>query len=280
MRKKIAHYIKSGILAKLKKSRDAETIGLRLAHVSKNLRPHNLRRPVDWVGKIEIIIPCYNHAKYLPEAWQSILDQTYKKPITVTFVDDCSTDNSFAILEQLKAQDVPDWITLNIIRNKNNLRQWATLNKTIAESKNELIVILNDDDMLRKDCLEKIIKTYLDYPEIWMLGASSIWLENNRPQNSRKIESFKKLDLSIHEPDETFQYRFLNDLRMTQSSNSFFRIGWKHIGGYRDKKHRITFDANEDRDFQMRYASVFKVGTYEDYPFAYWRTDTSNGKEF
>lgn len=50
---------------------------------------------------ISVVLPSYNHAKYLRECIDSVLNQTYKN-IEFIIVDDCSTDNSKEIILSYK----------------------------------------------------------------------------------------------------------------------------------------------------------------------------------
>lgn len=261
--------------------RNDRSIGARLCRFAKKHKVESLREvvPKNFDKYIEIIIPCYNHARYLPDAFNSVANQTYKKPFTVTLADDCSTDDTPRVIEDITNKQYKN-ITCKVIKNKKNLRQWGSLNNAIGQSANKLIVILNDDDMLLPDCLEKIVDTYKKHPEIYMLGGSSIWLNNGKLQRKHTPKPLAQLQLTIHEPEEVTRYTQLNDLNMTQSSCSFYRVAWEATGGYTPKNKRIHPDANEDRDFQMRVASLFPVGTYDNYPFAIWRTDSSHGKNF
>ena len=49
---------------------------------------------------VSIIIPCYNHGKYLREAVQSIWDQ-HSPAIEIIVVDDGSTDNTQEVVKEL-----------------------------------------------------------------------------------------------------------------------------------------------------------------------------------
>jgi glycosyltransferase involved in cell wall biosynthesis len=46
--------------------------------------------------KVSVIVPNYNHAKYLPRRLDSIFNQTFQD-FEVILLDDCSTDNSLSI---------------------------------------------------------------------------------------------------------------------------------------------------------------------------------------
>lgn len=262
--------------------RSKATIGSRLAALQVSLGATLERpppRPAGWRQRIEVVVPAYNHADYLPDAYWSVVEQSWAEPITLTFVDDSSSDRTPDLIREIERSH-PDRLTVKSIRNRRTRRQWASINRAVEESDNELFVILNDDDMLLPDCLEKIVGTYEANPDIYMLGGSSLWFDEGTPPPNRPALSLADLELRRYQPSDAPGYRDLNDLNMTHSSSSFFKVAWEAVGGYLPPRKRIHPGANEDRDFQMRVSALFRVGVYVDYPFAYWRTDSSHGKSF
>lgn len=255
------------------------TIGQKLARFAQQ-NPSLPSRPGHFVDQIEIIIPCYNHADSLPRAFASILSQTWDKyPLAVTFIDDHSSDGTPEVIKTLMAAKHPRKLRLKSLRNSTNLRQWASINKAVAASSNSLFIILNDDDLLTADCIEKIVFALTNNPTLFMVGGSSIWF-NQLPLPKHDQIPSDKLELAIYQPEQTAAYTQLNDLNMTHSSTAFFKTAWETAGGYRDKPDRVDPSCNEDRDFQMRVNSLMPVGVYTDYPLAYWSTDTSHGKDY
>lgn len=256
----------------------APTLGQILTQFA-NSHPQPVPRPKNPTSQIEVIIPCYNHGAYLKEAYQSVLDQTWKqKRVTVTFIDDNSTDDTPQIIAGLLKQ-APKHLQLKSLHNPSNLRQWASLNRAIRESKNQLIIILNDDDMLTPDALEKIVYAFEHHPELYLVGGSSLWFEN-QPLPKHAQQPAANLSFDVFAPAAVKNYTELNDLNMTHTSTAFLRSAWEAVGGYTPKDGRIRPDANEDRDIQMRINALVPVGVYSNYPLAYWRTDSSHGKDF
>jgi alpha-1,3-rhamnosyltransferase len=275
----LRHKIKYRLSDVNKKLLPKENIGKSLKNFQKTVSAGGLTRPDNFEDKIEIIIPCYNHSQYLGDAYQSIVSQTWKdKPITITFIDDNSTDSTPKIVQSIQKQKTKN--NIRYILNKQNLRQWACINKVVKASQNELFIILNDDDMLMPDALEKTVKTYQKHQEVYMLGAHSLWFEQSKKLPKHNIRNIDDIELTIQTPEMTHKYKKLNDLNMTHSSSSFFKSVWWAVGGYTPKERRINSAANEDRDFQMRVNAVASVGVYYDYPLAYWRTDSSHGKNY
>lgn len=112
--------------------------------------------------KVSVLIPSYNHEKYLPLALQSVFEQTYTD-YEIVVVYDGSTDRSVEILQTYKGQ-----IRLYTQTNRGT---YATLNCLIAESKGQYLAILNSDDLWLPTKLEKLGTEYA--------------LLNNRP-NARR----------------------------------------------------------------------------------------------
>ena len=59
--------------------------------------------------KVSVIIPCYNYSKYIEICLLSVLSQRCDYNIEILISDDCSTDNSFNIINRIKNDysDIP-----------------------------------------------------------------------------------------------------------------------------------------------------------------------------
>jgi len=89
---------------------------------------------------VSIIMPVYNASKYLEQAVQSALNQTYEN-IELIVVDDGSTDDSLSILKQIKDDRLRVYSQLN---------QGACVarNRGIGEAKGVFVKFLDSDDVL------------------------------------------------------------------------------------------------------------------------------------
>lgn len=101
-----------------------------------------------------VIVPVYNADKYLEERTQSIFNQTYPN-IEVIFIDDCSTDESWQVLEKIKAQHT------NVILHKNAVNQGAGASRNIGLNlaNGKYVFFADADDELELNLLEKAYKT-------------------------------------------------------------------------------------------------------------------------
>ncbi len=107
---------------------------------------------------ISVIIPNYNHAKYLPTRIGSILSQS-RKPDQIVFLDDDSSDNSVEIAETLLSQSsIPYVIIKNSTNSGNVFKQWI---KGLDAAVGNLIWIAESDDDARTDFLALMEQSFV-----------------------------------------------------------------------------------------------------------------------
>ncbi|MFQ5850235.1 MAG: glycosyltransferase family 2 protein [Candidatus Binatia bacterium] len=114
--------------------------------------------------KISVIIPTYNHAKYLPEALDSILNQTYKA-FEIIVVDDGSTDNTKEIVARYR-----DKIRYAY---QQNGKQAKARNTGITISSGEYIAFLDADDVWMPEMLELQVRLLDQNPGIGLVFADA-----------------------------------------------------------------------------------------------------------
>ncbi|HOV84334.1 MAG TPA: glycosyltransferase [Paludibacteraceae bacterium] len=102
--------------------------------------------------KVSVIVPNYNHAPFLQERMESILNQIYQD-FEVIILDDCSTDNSREIIESYRTHPKISKIIYNDINSGNTFVQW---NKGIEQARGEWIWIAESDDWCELNFLNTI----------------------------------------------------------------------------------------------------------------------------
>lgn len=102
-------------------------------------------------GLVSVIIPVYNCARYLPQAIESVLDQTYQ-PLEIIVVDDGSTDKTAQIATRFSEK-------IRYIYQENSGPSTAR-NTGIRSAKGEIITFLDADDLWSKNKLQLQL-TYL-----------------------------------------------------------------------------------------------------------------------
>lgn len=107
-----------------------------------------------------IFIPTYNREKLLPRALSSIEAQTYRD-FEVVIVDDGSTDDTESLIAEWNAGvDFP----VRYIKQANQGKH-AAHNVGVEAARGELFVLLDSDDRLLPDSLERMLRHWLSIPE-------------------------------------------------------------------------------------------------------------------
>ena len=103
--------------------------------------------------RVSIIIPCYNQAKYVAEAIESALNQTYKN-VEIVVINDASTDNSSDVIKSY-TDKYPNIIFLDEKENKGVVK---SRNLAIEKSTGDYILPVDADDKIDSTFCEKAVK--------------------------------------------------------------------------------------------------------------------------
>lgn len=161
---------------------------------------------------VSVIIPNYNHARFLGDAISSVLGQTYKS-FEIIVVDDGSTDNSLKVAEQFgnKIQYIY----------QRNAGLSAARNTGIRSAKGSLIGVLDADDMYEPTFISTLVTALNSNPEAdgVYCGYQFVDQENNllpqienRPVPSNALYD-ALLDGNFFVPESIFLHRYVfNDV--------------------------------------------------------------------
>lgn len=116
---------------------------------------------------VSIVMAAYNEEKYIREAIESILNQTYPH-FEFIIINDGSTDKTEEVI--LSFQDA----RIRYVRNEQNLRLIASLNKGLALAEGKYIARMDSDDISLPDRLQIQVDFMEAHPEIGISGAQLI----------------------------------------------------------------------------------------------------------
>ncbi|SDA96360.1 Glycosyltransferase involved in cell wall bisynthesis [Algoriphagus alkaliphilus] len=132
---------------------------------------------------VSIIVPNYNHHKFLPIRIESILNQTFQD-FELILLDDCSTDGSWEYLESFTTHPKVSHCIRNEINSGSPFKQWK---KGIELAKYEWIWIAESDDFCELDFLEKMICNL--QTDVSLIFSKSKFVDANGSQLN--LEDFK-----------------------------------------------------------------------------------------
>ena len=121
---------------------------------------------MDTVCLFSVLIANYNNGRYLQEAIDSVLEQTYSNWEAI-IVDDKSTDDSFQIYEKYKGDP-----RFHIYYNEANKGCGYTKRRCAELANGELCGFLDPDDALMPTSLEVMVKAHAEHPECSLIYST------------------------------------------------------------------------------------------------------------
>jgi glycosyltransferase involved in cell wall biosynthesis len=124
--------------------------------------------------KVSVIIPNYNHARYLRKRIQSVLDQTFQD-FDLTYLDDASSDESNAVFAEFDQHP-----RIKAIYNDENsgspFKQW---NKGIRATSGEYVWIAESDDVADPQLLATLVPLLDQNPNVGLAYCQSRFIDSN-----------------------------------------------------------------------------------------------------
>ncbi len=115
---------------------------------------------------ISVLMPAYNAEKYIGEAIESILRQTYKN-FELIIADDASTDETWQVIQDYLKKDK----RIKAFKNKKNLYIAGNRNRLISLAKGKYIAWQDADDISMRHRLEEQVEYMEKYPKVGILGG-------------------------------------------------------------------------------------------------------------
>ncbi len=122
--------------------------------------------------KVSVIVPSYNHARYLPERLDSILGQTFQD-FELVFLDDASPDDSRTVFARY-AQDPRIRAVFNGTNSGSVFKQW---NRGISLAAGELVWIAESDDVADPRFLEVMVGLLDRHPDAVLAYSDSMVID-------------------------------------------------------------------------------------------------------
>ena len=193
--------------------------------------------------KISVVIPSYNHRRYIGAALRSLEEQTFRD-FDVWIVDDGSTDDSVRVIESfINASSLP--ITLVT---QPNAGAHTALNRAIQMSHGDIVAILNSDDEYHPMRLERIEAAaspntpFIAFSKFQFIGEEGLAI----PDDAHNIWYREALAEYETLPSVGFMLIRSNISATTTSNYVFSRTLYGEVGPFRN------FKTAHDLDFLLR----------------------------
>ena len=163
---------------------------------------------------VSIIIPNYNHAHYLDERIQSVLNQTYQY-FEVIILDDKSTDNSREVIEKYRDHPKVSHIVFNEENSGSTFKQW---DKGFGLAKGDLIWIAESDDSCDSHLLEKLISKFEQDKNLVLAFCKSLMIDENGKKADYDLQQIFHEDFKYS--GDVFIKKYLRNLNYIANASS------------------------------------------------------------
>lgn len=145
--------------------------------------------------KVSVIVPNYNHARYLKARIDSILNQTFQD-FELILLDDCSTDNSVELLQSYAGHPHVSHIVLNDRNTGSPFLQWQ---KGIGLAQGEYVWIAESDDTARPEFLSTTVAVLDQHPQAVLCYTGSRLIDEDGHDLHRDINQWGNRKLNLPE---------------------------------------------------------------------------------
>ena len=166
--------------------------------------------------KVSVIIPNYNHAKYLKQRIDSILNQTYQD-FELIILDDSSTDTSKEIIEYYRSDPKVSYIAYNKENGGTPFKQW---NKGIELAIGEWIWIAESDDYAEPEFLEKLMEQAEKYTNVGLLYCTNHWVDKN---GVKVLPTLEDKSIDVYDGKYYILNRMLYENEIPNVSSTLFK---------------------------------------------------------
>ncbi|MBB6271536.1 glycosyltransferase involved in cell wall biosynthesis [Pedobacter cryoconitis] len=210
---------------------------------------------MDNLPLVSVIVPCYNHDKFIETCIKSIVNQTYKN-IQIIVIDDGSRDNSPQILDQLSKEYG------FFFERQQNQGLSRTLNKGInSYAKGKYISVIASDDYWDTEKIEKQVEFLEQHPNYGIVFGKAIIVDENDQKTGTLGDGISAHDLE-------FEQLFL-DNKVIALTTMIRKEIFDSLGGFNESSYI------EDWDLWLKISELHKVGFIDEY-MGYYRRHSSN----
>jgi glycosyltransferase involved in cell wall biosynthesis len=218
---------------------------------------------------VSVIIPNYNHAMFLDERIQSVLNQSYQD-FELIILDDCSPDNGASrdVIEKYRNNPHISHIVYNDINSGSSFKQW---HKGMQLAKGDLIWIAESDDSCDELLLEKLVMGF-DKNTVFAFCKSYMYDVNGNKSNYGFQSVFKD---TFRLSGKEFVARYLLQSNLIANASS---VVFKKKAAENVNEQYVKMKAEGDWLFWIELAEcgdVFFVNEEHNY-FRFHETNTTS----
>jgi glycosyltransferase involved in cell wall biosynthesis len=206
-------------------------------------------------------MPAHNVARYVCEAIESIVDQSFRN-WELLIRDDASTDDTVA---RIRRFDDP---RIRLLPQRHRVGAAQARNEALAVARGDFLALQDSDDMSDPERFERQLAFLENHPEIALVGTQAVIVDRRgRPTDTSDCP---EADAAVRE------IAFARSAAMVCPTWLLRRIVYEKVGGYDPR-----FQAAHDYDLELRILEQFRVANLAEPLYRYrYRLDSITGASY
>jgi GT2 family glycosyltransferase len=195
--------------------------------------------------EVSVVIPVYNNIAHTLHCLRSIAEVGARTPFEVIVVDDCSKDDTQAVLARCKG--------VRVIKNEKNLGFIGACNAGAAAAKGEYVYFLNNDVQVLPGWLDELRVTFDAVPEAGLVGSKLVY-PDGRLQEAGGIVwkdgsawNYGRMD----DPDKP-EYSYRRDVDYCSGASIMLPLALFNEFGHFDAHYAPAYCEDTDLAFQVK----------------------------
>lgn len=195
--------------------------------------------------KVSVLMVTYNREKYIKDAINSVLKQNFKD-FEIIVVDDCSSDNTFSVVNEY----IDRGVSIKYKKNEKNVGIFGSRNIALSLCSGEYVAVLDSDDIwVDENKLSKQVDFLEKSKEYLLCGTMAFLIDGKNKVLGNLV--FKCLDKEIRD-------KILFSNQFIHSSVVYRKNEIISIGGYGE------YAVGEDYDLFLRIGLIGKFFNFSD----------------
>ncbi len=203
---------------------------------------------------VSVVCLCYNHQRFVQEAIESVLNQTYSN-IQLIIVDDCSSDGSVSIIQLLEKQNPG----ISFLALKKNIGNCAAFNKGLALTKGDFVIDFATDDVMLPDRIERQVQHFQRLDKSYgVIFSNADYIDSNGGVFRNHTKHLLNKNLILKIPEGWIFREVLIRYFICSPTMMIRKEVLDEMNGYDESL------AYEDFDFWVRSSRIFKYAYLDE----------------
>ncbi len=192
--------------------------------------------------KVSIIMPAFNHARWVRQALESVLAQSFTA-FELIVIDDASHDATWDVIQSVRLETGD--LRLQCIRHASNHGAPATINEGLQHAQGEYLAIINSDDVWDTQRLERLVQvaqqTGADFicTDVALIDADSNPCATQEPH---WVAWFEGLKADYAQQQDLLATLLRGNFLITTSNFFFYRRVYAQIGEFAELRYVHDYD--------------------------------------